>query len=80
MSQDKVEVTTKDSFNRYMVECEFLRSSSDITYLISFNRYMVECECKSKLSTSAWHSCFNRYMVECEFVSIERVIAAGAEF
>ena len=67
-------------FNRYMVECELVIGFSNFSNGTCFNRYMVECECKSKLSTSAWHSCFNRYMVECEFVSIERVIAAGAEF
>ena len=31
-------------FNRYMVECEFVRYKQTTTSLTGFNRYMVECE------------------------------------
>ena len=33
-------------FNRYMVECEFVRYKQTTTSLTGFNRYMVECEFK----------------------------------
>ena len=56
------------SFNRYMVECEFLNLTDITNADKSFNRYMVECEFCFKFSR-IWigHTRFNRYMVECEF-------------
>ena len=40
----------KDSFNRYMVECEYVCRSWSGPAFYSFNRYMVECELyKAKL-------------------------------
>ena len=36
-------------FNRYMVECEFLKISELYALHQSFNRYMVECEYHMKL-------------------------------
>ena len=55
------------SFNRYMVECEFLNLTDITNADKSFNRYMVECEFCFKFSR-IWigHTRFNRYMVECE--------------
>ena len=32
------------SFNRYMVECELLKSVAKFCETSRFNRYMVECE------------------------------------
>ena len=34
-----------DSFNRYMVECEYATNKLGIGANACFNRYMVECEC-----------------------------------
>ena len=36
--------TSYDSFNRYMVECEFCICIYVMQDECSFNRYMVECE------------------------------------
>ena len=33
------------SFNRYMVECEYMKKSENDKKSVCFNRYMVECEC-----------------------------------
>ena len=32
------------SFNRYMVECEFIEDEIDRSRDLCFNRYVVECE------------------------------------
>ncbi len=35
---------TQESFNRYMVECEFKKGRQCLVAELRFNRYMVECE------------------------------------
>ena len=62
-------VDTVISFNRYMVECEFVNDADCFFCIHSFNRYMVECEYNNKNNHSYDHKCFNRYMVECESVA-----------
>ena len=37
-------MTVENSFNRYMVECEFVYKDSVSDVVNGFNRYMVECE------------------------------------
>ena len=54
------------SFNRYMVECEYIKMSCMWKNTYSFNRYMVECECGWAGTIEEMISGFNRYMVECE--------------
>ncbi len=55
------------SFNRYMVECEFLKLSAS-PFSSAFNRYMVECEFLQKIQIWSRSFSFNRYMVECEYI------------
>ena len=42
----------ENGFNRYMVECEYNKLSSEIVGIYCFNRYMVECEYRN-------HNCGN---------------------
>ena len=44
MSQHQFDKGYESSFNRYMVECEFIKRFDEIIDKIGFNRYMVECE------------------------------------
>ena len=54
------------SFNRYMVECEFVYSGKASMSNRGFNRYMVECELKRTSVILFMFDSFNRYIVECE--------------
>ena len=42
------------SFNRYMVECEFVSDKKGLQVTIGFNRYMVECECFTWSDKQLW--------------------------
>ncbi len=37
-------MTDEESFNRYMVECEYADGNAHKSGTTRFNRYMVECE------------------------------------
>ncbi len=44
MCDDIKDMPIRQSFNRYMVECESVGVDERIVRSIGFNRYMVECE------------------------------------
>ena len=53
-------------FNRYMVECEYIKRHKLYEWFERFNRYMVECEFYLTGCPFLLRIRFNRYMVECE--------------
>ena len=42
--QSLIRQQTNSGFNRYIVECKFIKKRGDIMKGYSFNRYIVECK------------------------------------
>ena len=59
-------INNEKSFNRYIVECKYVRSKGKEFDGFSFNRYIVECKCSYVNKENQKVYSFNRYIVECK--------------